>query len=469
MCTDNSKVAALGRFVRGTGRAIQAAKGPPPVDPAPATSTDIEGLENITGPVVVPQAVKPPEPRGTALFRFLLPAIRGAAAGAVNQPPPTAAVPSGGFGQGLANFLGGFGAAEQQRQQQGLFRAALTERQRRAEMVEAAEARQQVRFEQEQADAPLRRAGFLQGLSLGQANLDRLALANQLAGRKLAAGDATDFENTEQEIVSSLGNLSGEEQSLLRAARAKARQTATLDPFFDFSSRVLTQRGTSERSQAGRDAAFQRLAITQGNILNRLLLQQGAPPQGFLDARQEGGIEQAAQQAATRIARGEAKLSNFGRGLHPAILDNLGDSLIASPKQRDAFASLAQAERLVDLIERETNRVINSSGEDRVKASVVLTDLTNSLGAIFARGVFAERGVLTDADVKRSTGLVPRWKAANFVPGIARTEINILREILIGAKTKVLDEFRTFTPLQEGQQKRRFRIDGSGNVIEVRE
>lgn len=130
----------------------------------------------------------------------------------------------------------------------------------------------------------------------------------------------------------------------------------------------------------------------------------------------------------------------------PALMSAIADRRGFSPQIRKDLGGIQTTRNIVDQMEGLMNDIINAPNlAERVKATALLEQFGQTTGTLLSRG-FGERGVVTDKDVARATGLVPGWKAANFAPEYAARELALLREVLdrnergvIGANVTVRD------------------------------
>jgi hypothetical protein len=114
----------------------------------------------------------------------------------------------------------------------------------------------------------------------------------------------------------------------------------------------------------------------------------------------------------------------------PAFMSAIGERRGFSPQIRKDLGGIQTTRNIVDQMEGLMGDIINAKDPtERAKATMLLEQFGQTTGTLLSRG-FGERGVVTDRDVARATGLVPGWKAANFAPEYAAREIALLREVL---------------------------------------
>lgn len=152
--------------------------------------------------------------------------------------------------------------------------------------------------------------------------------------------------------------------------------------------------------------------------------------------------EYTAEQARGMLGGVKGMQEGNGERFSTALADRRG----MTPALRKDLASVTTTRNIVDKMEELVNGIINSkTPEERAENTILLEQFGQTTGTLLSRG-FGERGVVTDKDVSRATGLVPGWKAANFNPAYARREIALLRDVLdrnekgvLGAATQQYD------------------------------
>lgn len=151
------------------------------------------------------------------------------------------------------------------------------------------------------------------------------------------------------------------------------------------------------------------------------------------DPTSQAAVKSAADRVASgEITIGEARslLGGVRGGLGKALLAALEEKRVIPPAVRKDLSAVQITRNIVDQMEELVEDVVNAkTPEDRAEATLLLEQYGNATGTLMSRG-FGERGVVTDVDVKRATGLVPGWKAANFNPDYARQEIALLKKVL---------------------------------------
>lgn len=145
----------------------------------------------------------------------------------------------------------------------------------------------------------------------------------------------------------------------------------------------------------------------------------------------------AVANVAARVAAGEMTftegrqaLGGVRSGAGALLAQALGDSRVIPAPVRKDLQGIKTTRNIVDQMEELMNNIINATDPvERAKNTLLLEQFGQTTGTLLSRG-FGERGVVTDRDVARATGLVPGWKATNFAPEYARREIALLREVL---------------------------------------
>jgi len=232
--------------------------------------------------------------------------------------------------------------------------------------------------------------------------------------------------------LANLFNKTIVETTARRQAEAANPVTKDLTPY---EKEMLNQR-TLDRQQRAADSAASR--ATQRELRGQMLRLQDMPEDE----------QKIVDDLAERVASGEAT-PETARGLLGGVSGKRGMALaeaiasknarIVPVKIREGLTDLNRTKNLVEEI-RALVTEIQSSSDPQVRAekSILLENYTQSVGTMLARG-FGERGVVTDADRKAATGLVPGWKSANFAPGFAMEKMKILDE-MIARNQKALTE-----------------------------
>lgn len=165
-------------------------------------------------------------------------------------------------------------------------------------------------------------------------------------------------------------------------------------------------------------------------LMGRLL----APPasdSSSLNSQTQQRVQEVAQRVESgqiTVSEGQALLGGQRGGLGGALVDELThrNSLIIAPKRREAVNNVNIGIGQLDTLQELVNNVQRSTGADRLKNTKLLEDYADTITARLARAN-GEVGVLTEQDVGRAKSLVAGWKAANFAPGYAKQEIDLLR------------------------------------------
>lgn len=133
------------------------------------------------------------------------------------------------------------------------------------------------------------------------------------------------------------------------------------------------------------------------------------------------------------IAQGNVtNLSQVPQSIRGDVLGAIGNYMIISPSDRDGIRKLSTATYLLDRLEHYS-KLVTADPSD-VDSALTLRGLRLSVAGVFAKGVFAEAGVLTDYDIQRVNALVPGITRSIFLPGTSEKQFNELRGIIDKAK-----------------------------------
>lgn len=115
------------------------------------------------------------------------------------------------------------------------------------------------------------------------------------------------------------------------------------------------------------------------------------------------------------------------------------------PSIRERRVAIQSAKTFIAPLEGLVGR-INAAPtlQQKIELSYLLDSYTNSISTLLARSL-GERGMATEGDVQRASGLAPGWKAANFNPDYAIQELNWLKGIMTGQEQSIEAYFRDST------------------------
>lgn len=151
---------------------------------------------------------------------------------------------------------------------------------------------------------------------------------------------------------------------------------------------------------------------------------------------------------ADKLAAGEMSMSD-ARGsiggvkspLNLLLVRAMGERRILPPKVREQLNGIGNTRSLVDQMDDLVNNVVRSKDPaERLQNTALLEQYGGQVATLLARG-FGERGVVTEGDAKRATGLAPGWKAANFAPGYAKRELALLHQTLDRVEKNVTEGY----------------------------
>jgi hypothetical protein len=230
---------------------------------------------------------------------------------------------------------------------------------------------------------------------------------------------------------------------------------------------VLDQ-GTPVDQALATAAAAQGMNLTPGTKINPEAIKLGSETFQQKEATKRTGIAAAARNtggssrldpndpdvaaainsAADRVAGGEITadtarglLGGVKSGLGVPLLKAIGDRRVLPPKVREQVNGIGNTRSLVDQMGQLVDNVIKSKDPaERLQNTALLEQYGGQVATLLARG-FGERGVVTEGDAKRATGLAPGWKAANFAPGYAKRELALLHQTLDRVEKNVTENY----------------------------
>lgn len=200
-------------------------------------------------------------------------------------------------------------------------------------------------------------------------------------------------------------------------ARSRAVLGVGNEPVTQTDVKILDDKAA--RDSAERAAAARRAAV-------------GAGGTGFTaEYVQDVADRYAAGELTMEQARGMlGGVRGMQSGAGQDFLKFVGDRRGMTPNLRKDLSGVTTTRNIIDQMETLVESIINAkTPEERVENTILLQQFGQTTGTLLSRG-FGERGVVTDKDVSRATGLVPGWKAANFNPDYARRELALLRDVL---------------------------------------
>lgn len=127
-----------------------------------------------------------------------------------------------------------------------------------------------------------------------------------------------------------------------------------------------------------------------------------------------------------------SNISQVPQIVRSSVLSSLGDGFIIAPGEREGIRKIDMAGNLLDRLETYSKKVSENPGD--VESALVLRGLRQAVGGVFAKGIFAEAGVLTDYDISRVQALIPSVIRSIFMPGTSEKQFAELRGIINDAK-----------------------------------
>lgn len=212
--------------------------------------------------------------------------------------------------------------------------------------------------------------------------------------------------------------ISAQTQNTLRSANEPYRT----DP--------LSREGIAAQIEIAKSAA----ANGGGRTLYERLGHEGYMKMLTDMSRARAGIDQESINSYVEgIAQGNVtNLTQIPQVVRGDTLAALGNYMIISPSDRDGIRKLSTATYLLDRLEHYS-KLVTADPSD-VDSALTLRGLRLSVAGVFAKGVFAEAGVLTDYDIERVNALVPGITRSIFLPGTSEKQFNELRGIIDKAK-----------------------------------
>lgn len=152
-------------------------------------------------------------------------------------------------------------------------------------------------------------------------------------------------------------------------------------------------------------------------------------------ARARAGVtDETVQYYVEGIAQGNiTNLSQVPMVVRGEVLSQLGNLMVISPTDREFIRKMDTAGYLLDRLEAYSELVAKDPTD--IEAVATLHGMRQAVGGVFAKGVFAEAGVLTDADIGRVQAIIPGITRSALVPGVAKRQFDELRGIINKAKS----------------------------------
>jgi len=192
----------------------------------------------------------------------------------------------------------------------------------------------------------------------------------------------------------------------------------------------------------GEEAIAAKIKIAEANARNnggRSTLYERLGHDGYMkklkeEAQIRAGISEGSVEAYVQgVAQGNvSNLSQIPQVVRAEVLAKVGNLMIISPTDKDIIRKMDTATYLVDRLEYYSQLV--SEDPTDIEAVSTLSGLRQAVAGVFAKGVFAEAGVLTEGDIKRVNSIVPGITKSILAPDIAKTQFNELRGIINKAK-----------------------------------
>lgn len=265
------------------------------------------------------------------------------------------------------------------------------------------------------------------GIPLTQARTELTQAQTQTEGARPGLVQAqTQGELADTALTSAQTTTELQRPPLIQAQTAVANRTANepyrIDP--------LSPEGTAAQIEIAKAAARNNPGRTQYERLGhdeymRMLTDA---------SRARAGIDQnTINEFVEGIAQGNVtNLTQVPQVIRGDTLAALGNYMIISPSDRDGIRKLSTATYLLDRLEHYS-KLVTADPSD-VDSALTLRGLRLSVAGVFAKGVFAEAGVLTDYDIERVNALVPGITRSIFLPGTSEKQFNELRGIIDKAK-----------------------------------
>ena len=114
------------------------------------------------------------------------------------------------------------------------------------------------------------------------------------------------------------------------------------------------------------------------------------------------------------------------------VLAQLGNGFIIAPGEKEGIRKIEMAGLLLTRLETYSKKVTEDPSD--VESALVLRGLRQAVGGVFAKGIFAEAGVLTDYDIARVQALIPGITRSVFLPGTSEKQFAELRGIIEDSK-----------------------------------
>lgn len=130
-------------------------------------------------------------------------------------------------------------------------------------------------------------------------------------------------------------------------------------------------------------------------------------------------------------------ISQVPQALRADVLDRMAQkgAFVISLTDRDAIRKIDMTGHLLERLEFYSRKV--SQDPTDYESALILNGLRESVSSIFAKGIFAETGVLTDPDIARVQASIPGIIRSAFVPGVSEKQFAELKEIISRAKKNV--------------------------------
>lgn len=155
-----------------------------------------------------------------------------------------------------------------------------------------------------------------------------------------------------------------------------------------------------------------------------------------------GKESQAIRDNAVAIATGQRTIQDLKTvALQNRVQQYMNQNGLIALDKGDAqmIEDLRSGESLINQLERQMNMVqksgVSTQGAMELKR---LKSMTNSFASILSRGIFAERGVLTNPDIERAKGLLPGYITGSIMSGYGKTNLDILHQLLRDRRSAVI-------------------------------
>lgn len=142
---------------------------------------------------------------------------------------------------------------------------------------------------------------------------------------------------------------------------------------------------------------------------------------------EQAAVDQAAKGITEGLYQNPSQIPQVIRGqaISKAVTDG---GFFISQTDKDAVRKLNVAESILDDIEYYIRRIQEDPTD--VAANMTLNGLRQATAGVFAKGVFAEVGVLTEGDVGRVKSLIPGIIKAQIMDETTREQLKELRQII---------------------------------------